>query len=75
MGSFRLRILWVFLLLLAAFVIFVEFIAETGSRADPIPKPPPQSSTPAARNPEQADPQVAGLAQSAHSVDSNSKTN
>ncbi len=31
--------LWVVLLLLAAFVIFVEFVADVGGRAEPIPKP------------------------------------
>lgn len=31
--------LWIVLFLLAAFVIFVEFVADTGGRAAPIPEP------------------------------------
>lgn len=34
------RLGWVLLALLAAFVIFVECIAEVGGSVDPIPQPP-----------------------------------
>jgi Na+-transporting methylmalonyl-CoA/oxaloacetate decarboxylase gamma subunit len=40
------RIVWIFLALLAAFVIFVQCIAEVGGEA--IPKPTPPASTPVA---------------------------
>ncbi len=40
----RFRVLWPILLLLAAFVIFFELIADVGGSADPLPSPP----TPAA---------------------------
>jgi len=36
----QLRILWPILLLLAAFVIFFELIADVGGSADPLPSPP-----------------------------------
>jgi cytoskeletal protein RodZ len=35
----RLGILWFFLFMLAAFVLFVEFIAEVPGNAEPVPKP------------------------------------
>ncbi len=35
-----LRVLWPVLLLLAAFVIFFEFIADVGGSRDPLPSPP-----------------------------------
>ena len=41
----RLRLIWLILGLLTAFVIFVEFIADTGGSAQPAPQP---VSTPAA---------------------------
>lgn len=43
-GLFRflqLRVLWPILLLLAAFVIFFEFIADGGGSAEPLPSPSP----------------------------------
>ena len=39
MRFLRLGILWFFLFLLAAFVLFVEFVAEVPGNAEPIPKP------------------------------------
>lgn len=36
----QLRLLWPILLLLAAFVIFFEFIADVGGSAEPLPSPP-----------------------------------
>jgi hypothetical protein len=50
--ALRLRLLWLFLLLLAAFVVFVEFVAEVGGGSPGIPKPqpsPPPTATPVAR--------------------------
>ena len=45
-----LRLVWIVLILLAAFVLFVECIAQVGGRDDPLPRPlstpPPASSTP-----------------------------
>lgn len=38
----RLRMLWPVLLLLAAFVIFFEFIADVGGSAEPLSSPPIQ---------------------------------
>lgn len=38
-GVIRAVALWVLLAMLAGFVIFVEFVAEVGGKADPIPKP------------------------------------
>jgi hypothetical protein len=35
----RLGILWFFLFMLAAFVLFVEFIAEVPGNAEPVPRP------------------------------------
>jgi hypothetical protein len=37
---FQLRVLWPVLALLAAFVIFFEFIADVGGSAEPLPSPP-----------------------------------
>ncbi len=36
----HLRVLWPVLILLAAFVIFFEFIADVGGSGDPLPSPP-----------------------------------
>jgi hypothetical protein len=36
----QLRVLWPVLLLLAAFVIFFELIADVGGSAEPLPSPP-----------------------------------
>jgi len=36
-------VLWPFLALLAAFVIFFEFIADVGGSAEPLPSPPVQA--------------------------------
>lgn len=55
MRILRAAVLWLVLFLLAAFVIFVEFVAEVGGRADPIPKPSgnfPAITTPRAQAPE-----------------------
>ncbi len=41
MRRFQLKLLWVFLLLLACFVFFVEFVADVGGGAPAIPKPIP----------------------------------
>jgi len=41
----RLGALWLFLFLLAAFVFFVEFIAEVPGNAEPIPRPSPSFET------------------------------
>jgi len=38
----QLRLLWPILLLLAAFVIFFELIADVGGSAEPLPSPPVQ---------------------------------
>ena len=43
-SGLRLRLLWLFLLLLAAFVVFVEFVADVGGGAPGIPKPPPTAA-------------------------------
>jgi len=40
----QLRLLWPILLLLVAFVIFFEFIADVGGSAEPLPWPPIQPS-------------------------------
>ena len=44
----RLRIVWIFLVVLAAFVIFTECLADTGGSADPIARPtdPPAATAP-----------------------------
>ncbi len=39
MGAWRTRLLWIFLLLLAVFVFFLEFCIETGGSAEPIVEP------------------------------------
>ncbi len=44
-----LRIIWMVLALLAAFVIFVECIAKVGGGSDSLPKP--QTTTPPAATP------------------------
>lgn len=44
----QLRVLWPILLLLAAFVIFFEFIADVGGSAEPLPSPPPVQAVPTA---------------------------
>jgi len=36
----QLRVLWPVLVLLAAFVIFFELIADVGGSAEPLPSPP-----------------------------------
>lgn len=36
----RVRLIWVLLVLLAAFVLFTECIADIGGNAEPIPRPP-----------------------------------
>jgi hypothetical protein len=36
----QLRVLWPVLMLLAAFVIFFELIADVGGSAEPLPSPP-----------------------------------
>jgi len=36
----QLRVLWPVLVLLAAFVIFFELIADVGGSAEPVPSPP-----------------------------------
>ncbi len=38
---FQLRLLWPLLILLAAFVIFFEFVADVGGSAEPMPSPSP----------------------------------
>jgi len=38
----QLRVLWPVLVLLAAFVVFFELIADVGGTADPLPSPPIQ---------------------------------
>ncbi len=47
-----LRIVWIVLILLAAFVVFVECIAEAGDRGEALPRPaytpPPEVYRPAA---------------------------
>lgn len=48
----QLRVLWPLLLLLAAFVIFFEFIADVGGSAQPLPSP-PLGETPVATQPAQ----------------------
>jgi hypothetical protein len=40
----RLRIVWIFLVLLAAFVIFVQCIADVGGAAIPHPTPTPAAT-------------------------------
>jgi hypothetical protein len=40
--------LWFFLFLLAAFVLFVEFIAEVPGNAEPVPRPTEPLSQPSA---------------------------
>ncbi|MDO8615637.1 MAG: hypothetical protein Q7T33_07865 [Dehalococcoidia bacterium] len=45
-----LKLVWIVLILLAAFVVFVECIAQVGGRDEPLPRPlytPPPASTPA----------------------------
>ncbi len=43
----QLRLLWPFLILLALFVLFFEFIADAGGSADPL-RSPPEHPTPSA---------------------------
>ncbi len=45
MRILRLGVLWLFLFLLAAFVFFVEFIADVPGNAAPIPRPTPSFET------------------------------
>lgn len=45
MRFLRLGILWFFLFLLAAFVVFVEFIAEVPGNAEPVRQPTPGFET------------------------------
>jgi hypothetical protein len=40
LSALRVRLLWPALILLAAFVIFFEFIADVGGSAAPLPSPP-----------------------------------
>jgi len=57
----QLRLLWPILLLLAAFVIFFEFIADVGGSAEPLPSPPIQPSPTASPSPtEQSEPGPVG---------------
>ena len=59
----QLRLLWPFLLLLAAFVIFFEFIADVGGSADPLRAPPQlpvSSASPTPGTKRLQDPSVAG---------------
>ena len=58
----NLRLLWPFLLLLAAFVVFFEFIADVGGSAEPLRAPPQlpvTSSTPTPGTKLPPDPSVA----------------
>lgn len=48
---FQLRLLWPILLLLAAFVIFFELIADVGGSAEPLPSPPLQPVATASPSP------------------------
>lgn len=43
---FRLGVLWFFLFMLAAFVLFVEFVAEVPGNAEPVRRPTPVLDTP-----------------------------
>jgi hypothetical protein len=52
----QLRVLWPILLLLAAFVIFFEFIADVGGSAEPLPSPPIQPSPTASPSPSPVEP-------------------
>jgi len=47
--AIRSKLLWLVLLALAGFVFFIQFVADVGGNAQPIPKPypPPPTSTPA----------------------------
>ena len=47
----QLRLLWPILLLLVAFVIFFEFIADVGGSAEPLPSPPIQPLPVASHSP------------------------
>jgi len=51
---FQLRVLWPVLALLAAFVIFFEFIADVGGSAEPLPSPPVQAVPTASPSPSPA---------------------
>jgi len=51
---FQLRVLWPVLALLAAFVIFFEFIADVGGSAEPLPSPPFQAIPTASPSPAQS---------------------
>ena len=44
----RLRVIWFLLVLLAAFVLFIQCLANVGGGADPIPRP---TAVPAATAP------------------------
>jgi hypothetical protein len=58
----QLRLLWPILLLLAAFVIFFQFIADVGGSAEPQSSPPIQPLPTASPSPvEQSEPSPAGL--------------
>jgi hypothetical protein len=50
----QLRILWPILLLLAAFVVFFELIADAGGSAEPSPSPPVQAVPAASPTPSPA---------------------
>jgi hypothetical protein len=57
----QLRLLWPILLLLAAFVIFFQFIADVGGSAEPLPWPPIQALPTASPSPtEQSEPSPVG---------------
>ena len=57
----RLRLLWPFLALLAAFVFFLEFIADVGGSAEPQPSPPEVAAPTATPTPAPPFPDIQGL--------------
>ena len=47
----QLRVLWPVLVLLAAFIVFFELIADVGGSAEPVPSPPFQTAPAASPSP------------------------
>jgi hypothetical protein len=56
----RAAILWVVLILLAAFVLFIEFVADVGGGEEAVQKPPPAqaSATPSIGDTDQIQPPI-----------------
>ncbi len=75
--AIRLKLLWLFLILLAAFVLFLEFVADVGGGSPGIPRPAPTevpTQTPLVRPLPPDWPSLLNSNRGAQSIDSSSNT-